>query len=160
MSDMSDRVPAVDDGSQPTDREETGAAGAGSAADSAHPGQPPAESSALTQDELQQLTTDIVGALSNVYDPEIPVDIYNLGLIYRVDVDDDRNVDVEMTLTTPMCPVAGEMPGWVENAINALPGVQTTRVSLTFDPPWHPGMVTQEGRDIFETVMGYSLPGG
>ncbi|MEL6751168.1 MAG: iron-sulfur cluster assembly protein [Pseudomonadota bacterium] len=123
-------------------------------------GSTPVPGSSLSQEELEQLTTSIVGALSSVYDPEIPVDIYNLGLIYRVDVDDDRKVDVTMTLTTPMCPVAGEMPGWVQNAISSVDGVQDVAVELTFDPPWHPGMVTHEGREHFEMVMGYPLPGG
>ncbi len=79
--------------------------------------------SAIPADELARLTDDIVAALKTVYDPEIPVDIYELGLIYKVDIDDDRNVDVEMTLTAPGCPVAGDMPGWVENAVGAVPGV-------------------------------------
>ena len=70
----------------------------------------------LSQEELQRLTDDMVAALKTVYDPEIPVDIYELGLIYRIDVDDDRSVEVDMTLTAPGCPVAGEMPIWVENA--------------------------------------------
>ena len=75
--------------------------------------------------ELDRLTDDIVAALKTVYDPEIPADIYELGLIYRVDIDDERNVAIDMTLTAPGCPVAGEMPGWVENAVATVPGVQS-----------------------------------
>ena len=66
--------------------------------------------------EVERITTDLIGALKTVYDPEIPVDIYELGLIYKVDLDDDRNLTIDMTLTAPGCPVAGEMPAWVENA--------------------------------------------
>ena len=73
--------------------------------------------SAIPADELDRMTDDIVAALKTVYDPEIPVDIYELGLIYKVDIDDDRNVAIDMTLTAPGCPVAGDMPGWVENAV-------------------------------------------
>ena len=83
----------------------------------------PVAGSALSAEELEQLTADIVAALKTVYDPEIPADIYELGLIYKIDIDDDRNVAIEMTLTAPGCPVAGEMPIWVENAVNAVPGV-------------------------------------
>ncbi len=91
--------------------------------------------SAIPPDELARLTDDIVAALKTVYDPEIPVDIYELGLIYKVDIDDDRNVAIEMTLTAPGCPVAGDMPGWVENAVSAVPGVQGCRATIVFDPP-------------------------
>ena len=81
-----------------------------------------ATGSAIPPEELERLTADIVAALKTVYDPEIPADIYELGLIYRVDIDDDRNIDIDMTLTAPGCPVAGEMPGWVENAVSLVPG--------------------------------------
>ena len=77
---------------------------------------------AIPADELARMTDDIVSALKTVYDPEIPVDIYELGLIYKVDIDDDRNVAIDMTLTAPGCPVAGDMPGWVENAVSAVAG--------------------------------------
>ncbi len=100
--------------------------------------QPQATGSAIPADELERLTEDIVGALKSVYDPEIPADIYELGLIYRVDIDDERNVQVEMTLTAPGCPVAGEMPGWVENAVSLVPGVGDVVVDMVFDPPWTP----------------------
>jgi FeS assembly SUF system protein len=102
--------------------------------------------SAIPQEELEQLTADIVAALKTVYDPEIPSDIYELGLIYKIDVDDDRNVAVEMTLTAPACPVAGEMPTWVENAVSAVPGVGQVSVKLTFDPPWDQSRMSDEAR--------------
>jgi FeS assembly SUF system protein len=92
------------------------------------------------------LLAGIIAALKTVYDPEIPSDIYELGLIYAVDVDDDRNVTVTMTLTAPGCPVAGEMPKWVENAVNAVPGVANTTVKMTFDPPWDMGRMSDEAR--------------
>ncbi len=92
--------------------------------------------SALPADELERLRGDLIAALKTVHDPEIPVDIYELGLIYRLEVDDDRNIEVDMTLTAPGCPVAGEMPGWVENAVSAVPGVGQVKVNLVFDPPW------------------------
>ncbi len=102
--------------------------------------------SALPPEEIDRLTSDIVAALKTVYDPEIPADIYELGLIYKVDIDDDRNVVVEMTLTAPGCPVAGEMPIWVENAVNTVPGVAHTKVSMTFDPPWTQDRMSDEAR--------------
>lgn len=102
--------------------------------------------SSIPQAELDRLTTDIVAALKSVYDPEIPVDIYELGLIYTVDVDDDRTVTIDMTLTAPGCPVAGEMPVWVQNAVASVPGVQDVRVNLTFTPPWDPSRMSDEAR--------------
>jgi len=93
-----------------------------------------------------QLLGDIIAALKTVYDPEIPADIYELGLIYTVDVDNDRNVAISMTLTAPGCPVAGEMPRWVENAVNAVPGVANTTVTMTFDPPWDMSRMSDEAR--------------
>jgi FeS assembly SUF system protein len=106
----------------------------------------PAPGSALSEEELEQLTADIVGALKTVYDPEIPADIYELGLIYKIDISDDRQVEIDMTLTAPGCPVAGEMPLWVENAVNAVPGVSGTKVNLTFDPPWDQSRMSEEAR--------------
>jgi FeS assembly SUF system protein len=106
----------------------------------------PEPGSSLPQDEVVRLSQDIVAALKTVYDPEIPADIYELGLIYRVDVDDDRNVKVEMTLTTPGCPVAGEMPGWVENAVSMVPGVNQVTVELTFNPPWDISRMSEEAQ--------------
>jgi FeS assembly SUF system protein len=102
--------------------------------------------SAIPTEELEQLTADIVGALKTVYDPEIPCDIYELGLIYKIDIDDGRAVTVDMTLTAPGCPVAGEMPIWVENAVNSVPGISGTKVNLTFDPPWTKDRMSDEAR--------------
>jgi FeS assembly SUF system protein len=102
--------------------------------------------SAIPQDELARMTDEIIAALKTVYDPEIPVDIYELGLIYKVDIDDDRNVDIEMTLTAPGCPVAGDMPGWVENAVGAVPGIQSAKARIVFDPPWDHSRMSEEAR--------------
>ena len=102
--------------------------------------------SAIPAEELEQLTADIVAALKTVYDPEIPADIYELGLIYKIDVDDARNVAVEMTLTSPGCPVAGEMPAWVENAVASVAGVGQVTVKLTFDPPWDKDRMSDEAK--------------
>ncbi len=96
--------------------------------------------------EHDQLKDDLVAAIKTVFDPEIPVDIYELGLIYRLDVDDARNIEVDMTLTAPGCPVAGDMPGWVHNAISAVPGVGIVKVNLVFDPPWDPSRMSDEAR--------------
>ena len=103
-------------------------------------------SSAIPPDELERLHGDIVAALKTVFDPEIPVDIYELGLIYKVEIDDDRNIDVQMTLTAPGCPVAGDMPGWVDNAVSSVPGVGQVNVELTFDPPWDMSRMSDEAR--------------
>lgn len=116
------------------------------APDRSGPTEPTPTGSAIPADELERLTQDIVAALKSVYDPEIPCDIYELGLIYRVDVDDDRNIDVDMTLTAPGCPVAGEMPGWVENAVSLVPGVANVTVNMVFDPPWTPELMSDEAR--------------
>ena len=102
--------------------------------------------SAIPKDELDTLTDEIIKALKTVYDPEIPADIYELGLIYNVDVDDNRFVAIEMTLTAPGCPVAGEMPGWVENAVGAVPGVSGCKVTMVFDPPWDQSRMSEEAR--------------
>ena len=106
----------------------------------------PAPGSTIPQEELEQLTADIVAALKTVYDPEIPADVYELGLIYKIDIDDDRNVAVEMTLTSPGCPVAGEMPTWVENAVASVAGVGVVTVKLTFDPPWDKDRMSDEAK--------------
>ena len=108
--------------------------------------EPVFSASAIPQDELARLTDDIIGALKTVYDPEIPADIYELGLIYRIDIEDDRSVKIDMTLTAPGCPVAGEMPGWVENAVGAVEGVSGVEVTMTFDPPWSPDRMSEEAR--------------
>lgn len=105
-----------------------------------------APSGSLAPAEIDRLTDDIVGALKTVYDPEIPSDIYELGLVYRVDLDDERNVAIDMTLTAPGCPVAGEMPGWVENAVAAVPGIKSAKVSMVFDPPWDQSRMSDEAR--------------
>jgi FeS assembly SUF system protein len=105
-----------------------------------------ARASAIPADELARMTDDIVGALKTVYDPEIPVDIYELGLIYKVDIDDDRLVTIDMTLTAPGCPVAGDMPGWVENAVSTVPGVSGAKVNLVFEPPWDQSRMSDEAR--------------
>lgn len=102
--------------------------------------------SALSPEELDRLTEDIIAALKTVYDPEIPADIYELGLIYRIDIEDDRSVAIQMTLTAPGCPVAGEMPGWVENAVGAVPGVAGVKVAMVFDPPWDQSRMSEEAR--------------
>jgi FeS assembly SUF system protein len=102
--------------------------------------------SELAPEELDRLTDEIIGALKTVYDPEIPADIYELGLIYRVDIADDRSVAIDMTLTAPGCPVAGEMPGWVENAVASVPGVQNVTVNMVFDPPWDQSRMSDEAR--------------
>jgi FeS assembly SUF system protein len=106
----------------------------------------PVPGTTLSAEEIEQLTADIVAALKTVHDPEIPADIYELGLIYKIDIDDNRDVAIEMTLTAPGCPVAGEMPIWVENAVNAVPGVNGTTVNLTFDPPWDQSRMSDEAR--------------
>ncbi len=109
-------------------------------------GATPVSGSALSAEELAQLSADMVAALKTVYDPEIPADIYELGLIYKIDVDDDRNVAIEMTLTSPGCPVAGEMPQWVENAVASVTGVGQVKVTLTFDPPWDKDRMSDEAK--------------
>ena len=96
--------------------------------------------------ENERLTNDIVKALKTVYDPEIPADIYELGLIYRVDVADDGVVEIDMTLTAPGCPVAGEMPIWVKNAVGAVPGVSDVKVNMVFNPPWDQSRMSDEAR--------------
>lgn len=105
-----------------------------------------ADTSAIPQEELNRLTDALIAAFKTVFDPEIPVDIYELGLIYRVDIDDDRKVDIDMTLTAPGCPVAGDMPGWVENAARTVEGIEDVEVRLTFDPPWDPSRMSDEAR--------------
>jgi len=102
--------------------------------------------SALPQEELDRLTDELVAAFKTVFDPEIPVDIYELGLIYKVDVSDDRDVVVDMTLTAPGCPVAGEMPGWVQNAVESIPGVRSCHVNLVFEPAWDQSRMSDEAR--------------
>ena len=102
--------------------------------------------SALPQDELARMTDDIIGAIKTVYDPEIPADVYELGLIYRIDIADDRSVTVDMTLTTPNCPAAQDLPTNVENAVASVAGVGPVKVNVVWDPPWDQTRMSDEAR--------------
>ena len=104
--------------------------------------------SALPEGELARLTDDVITALKTVYDPEIPSDIYELGLVYKIDIADDRAVTVEMTLTTPNCPSAQELPTMVENAVASVPGVGEVKVNIVWDPPWDPSRMSDEARAL------------
>ena len=104
------------------------------------------QTAALPQAELDRLTEDLIAALKTVYDPEIPVDIYELGLIYKVDLSDDKDVLIDMTLTAPGCPVAGEMPGWIEDAVMKVEGIRSARANLVFDPPWDASKMSDEAK--------------
>jgi FeS assembly SUF system protein len=104
------------------------------------------ETSAIPPEELKAIGEQIVAALKTVYDPEIPVDIYELGLIYKVDVSDSRDVTVDMTLTAPGCPVAGEMPGMVKSALQTVPNLGEIKVNMTFEPPWTPDRMSEEAK--------------
>ena len=106
----------------------------------------PNVSGELPAEEVERITKDLIGALKTVYDPEIPVDIYELGLIYKVDLDDNRNLAIDMTLTAPGCPVAGEMPGWVENAAMSVEGIQNVTVNMVYDPPWDASRMSEEAQ--------------
>ena len=106
----------------------------------------PTISGTLPAEEVERITKDLIGVLKTVYDPEIPVDIYELGLIYKVDLDDNRNLSIDMTLTAPGCPVAGEMPGWVENAAMSVEGVGNVTVNMVFDPPWDASRMSEEAQ--------------
>lgn len=92
------------------------------------------------------LYESVVEACRSVYDPEIPVDIYELGLIYTIDINDESDIKIVMTLTAPGCPVAGEMPGWIEDAISPINGVKSVDIELTFEPPWGMEMMSDEAR--------------
>ena len=100
----------------------------------------------LSQAELDAITDQLVAKLKTVFDPEIPVDIYELGLIYKVDVSDERDVVIDMTLTAPGCPVAGDMPDWVREAVMGIEGVRSCTVNLVFDPPWDPSLMSDEAK--------------
>ncbi|MEX6633635.1 SUF system Fe-S cluster assembly protein [Hyphococcus lacteus] len=102
--------------------------------------------SSIPAEELERITGDIIRSLKTVYDPEIPVDIYELGLIYKVDLNDERHLTVDMTLTAPGCPVAGEMPGWVEGAVRGTEGVEDVTVNMVFEPPWTPERMSDEAK--------------
>ena len=104
--------------------------------------------STLSQDEIARLTDEIVAATKTVYDPEIPADIYELGLIYKIEIGDDRGVNVDMTLTTPNCPSAQELPTMVENAVASVPGVGPVTVNIVWDPPWEPSRMSDEARVV------------
>ena len=106
----------------------------------------PNVSGSLPAEEVERITKDLIGVLKTVYDPEIPVDIYELGLIYKVDLDDNRNLAIDMTLTAPGCPVAGEMPGWVENAAMSVEGIQNVTVNMVYDPPWDASRMSEEAQ--------------
>ncbi len=138
---MSDTTPSPTLAEAPLDKQDVPASASDASAAAT-----PAEPFAISDEELEQLTASIVAALKTVYDPEIPADIYELGLIYKIDIDNDRLVTIEMTLTSPGCPVAGEMPAWVENAVQSVPGVSHCVVRLTFDPPWDQSRMSDEAR--------------
>src|SRR5688500_3648540 len=116
------------------------------AAEQTAPRLQPTAGAAIPEEEVERITADLIGALKTVYDPEIPVDIYELGLIYKVDLDDDRNLTIDMTLTAPGCPVAGEMPGWVENAALGVEGIQGVTVNMVYDPPWDQSRMSEEAQ--------------
>jgi FeS assembly SUF system protein len=103
-------------------------------------------SAALPEGEIDKLTDDIIGALKTVYDPEIPADIYELGLIYKIDIGDDRAVKVDMSLTSPNCPAAQDLPIQVENAVASVAGVKEAKVEVVWDPPWDPSRMSDEAR--------------
>ncbi len=104
------------------------------------------DASSISQPELERITTDVVKGLKTVYDPEIPVDVYELGLIYKVDLSDERLLTIDMTLTAPGCPVAGEMPGWVEGAVRGIDGIDDVKVNMVFEPPWTPDRMSDEAK--------------
>jgi FeS assembly SUF system protein len=108
----------------------------------------PEAASALPEAEILRLTDDIVAGLKTVFDPEIPADIYELGLIYRIDIADDRTVTIDMTLTTPNCPSAQELPIMVENAVASVAGVGEVKVNIVWDPPWDPSRMSDEARSV------------
>ncbi|HJW40137.1 MAG TPA: SUF system Fe-S cluster assembly protein [Rhizomicrobium sp.] len=112
----------------------------------AQPNQAEIVASALSEEELADFTQKLIAALKSVYDPEIPVDIYELGLIYKVDVADNKDTVVDMTLTAPGCPVAGEMPGMVKSALEGVEGIGEVTVNMTFDPPWTPERMSEEAK--------------
>jgi FeS assembly SUF system protein len=124
------------------------AAAAVTAETAAPPALTPGPGTAIPADEMARLSDEIVNALKTVYDPEIPADIYELGLIYKVDVDDERAVKIDMTLTTPNCPSAAELPAMVEDAVSSVPGVREAKVNIVWDPPWDPSRMSDEARAV------------
>ncbi len=129
-----------------TDDTDTKAAPVDAARAAAPAAEAPKPASTLPADEIARLSDDIVGALKTVFDPEIPVDIYELGLVYRVDIGDDRGVAIDMTLTTPNCPSAQELPTMVENAVGSVAGVGEVKVNIVWDPPWDQSRMSDEAR--------------
>lgn len=107
---------------------------------------PPAMNQGPRTIDKEDLEQKIIGALKTVYDPEIPVNIYDLGLIYDLAIDDQGHVDLLMTLTAPGCPVAGSMPGWVQTAVESVPGVESCHVELAWEPPWNPEMMSMRAK--------------
>jgi FeS assembly SUF system protein len=110
--------------------------------------QPAPAAGSLSSEELGRLTDEIVAAVKSVYDPEIPADVYELGLIYKIDIGDDRAISIDMTLTTPNCPSAQELPSMVENAAASVPGVGPVTVNVVWDPPWDPSRMSDEARAV------------
>jgi len=125
----------------------TGAGGAGNATAAAETAERPPT---IPADEMTRLSTEIVAALKTIYDPEIPADLYELGLIYKVGIDDDRTVMIEMTLTSPNCPSAAELPGQVENAVASVSGVHKAKVNIVWDPPWDASRMSDEARTVLD----------
>ena len=103
--------------------------------------------------DVEAVTTAIIDNLMLVHDPEIPINIYDLGLIYRIDVAPDGRATVEMTLTAPNCPVAGSLPAMVEKGVRNVPGVTDCTVTLTWDPAWHPGLASEDAK----LALGYDF---
>ncbi len=137
MSEQNERTASTNESTATDERQPTTGAAAGTEAAPAEPA--PADAA----DELKQ---KIIEVLKTCYDPEIPVNIYELGLVYKIDVDPEGNVSVEMTLTSPMCPVAGSLPPEVENKIRAIEGVRSVKVDVVWDPPWTPEKMTEAAR--------------
>jgi len=107
-------------------------------------------STAAPDDQMTRLADEIVVALKTIYDPEIPADLYELGLIYKIGIDDDRAVSINMTLTSPNCPSAAELPGQVENAVASVPGVREAKVTIVWEPPWDPSRMSDEARTVLD----------
>ena len=105
----------------------------------------------------EELINRVVSVLKTIYDPEIPINIYDLGLIYRVDVDEDNVVHIDMTLTTPACPITVFVVQQVINYVKGVEGVKDVKVNITFNPPWNPSMMTKEGRERFKQLFGYDI---
>jgi FeS assembly SUF system protein len=143
-NDMNDGKPATEAAGGATSAEETRSSL--TKPPSIAEGGTPVPGSRLSREELNYLRRRIVQQLKTVRDPEIPVDIYELGLIYLIDIDDDWNVRIDMTLTAPACPVAGEMPRWVHDAVSQIEEVQNVGVNMVFDPPWDPNLMSDEAR--------------